>query len=46
MEDPRTGRLATLYARFVFNLSWSPEDFKEFTHDTGGLVESGAIEMF
>jgi hypothetical protein len=46
MEDPQTGRLATLYARFVFNLSWSPEDFKEFTHDTGGLVESGAIEMF
>jgi hypothetical protein len=46
LEDPTTSNLATLYARFIFNLNWSPEDFQEIIPDAGGLVESGAIELF
>jgi hypothetical protein len=46
LQDTTRGSAATLYARFIFNLNWSPEDFKEITPDTGGLVESGALEMF
>jgi hypothetical protein len=46
LEDEASGKVSTLYARFIFNLSWSPEDFKEIAQDAGGLVESGALEMF
>jgi hypothetical protein len=46
LEDEAATSHATLYARFIFNLNWSPEDFKEITPDHGGLVESGAIELF
>jgi hypothetical protein len=46
LEDAGLARCATLYARFIFNLNWSPEDFKEVAPDHGGLVESGAIELF
>lgn len=35
-----------LYQRFIFNLSWSPEDFKEIPVSTEDLVESGELEMF
>jgi len=46
LEGRDSDERATLYARFIFNLNWSPEDFQEITPDAGGLVESGAIEMF
>jgi hypothetical protein len=36
----------TLHARFVFNLSWSPEDFKEIPQKFAGLVESGELQLF
>jgi hypothetical protein len=32
--------------RFVFSLSWSPEDFRETVHDVGPMVESGELELF
>ena len=35
-----------LYARFVFNLSWSPDDFREIPQDIAGLVDSGELELF
>jgi len=35
-----------LYQRFIFNLSWSPEDFKEIKHDVEELVDSGELELF
>jgi hypothetical protein len=35
-----------LYARFVFNLSWSPDDFREIPQDITGLVDSGELELF
>jgi hypothetical protein len=46
LDDERDVRLATLQARFIFNLNWSPEYFKEVTHDADNLVESGALELF
>lgn len=46
LSDPESGRSTAIYARYVFNLSWSPDDFKEIPQEVAGLVESGALEMF
>lgn len=46
LSDETTGLTVKLYQRFVFNLSWSPEDFKEIVHDAGELVDSGELELF
>ncbi|MGO9991086.1 MAG: chemotaxis protein CheX [Steroidobacteraceae bacterium] len=46
LKDSTNGHSSTLYARFVFNLNWSPEDFREITHDVTELVESGELELF
>ena len=46
LEDDLTGRASTLYARFVFNMNWSPDDFKEIVQDVTGLVDSGELELF
>ena len=46
MADENTGRTVKLYQRFIFNLSWSPEDFREIVHDVDGLVDSGELELF
>jgi hypothetical protein len=46
LGDPVTGNSTTLYARFVFNLSWSPEDFREIPQAVAGLVDSGELELF
>ena len=35
-----------VYQRFIFNLSWSPDDFKENQTSIEGLVESGELELF
>jgi hypothetical protein len=35
-----------IYQRFVFNLTWSPEDFKENQASVEELVDSGELEMF
>ncbi len=40
------GRSADLYQRFIFNLSWSPEDFREIDHGVEALVEAGELELF
>jgi len=32
--------------RFIFNLSWSPEDFREGTGDVDALVEAGELDLF
>ena len=44
--DPVDGGAVTIYARFVFNLSWTPEEFREVRQDTAGLVDCGALELF
>lgn len=46
MVDESSGRTVRLYQRFIFNLNWSPEDFKEIVHDVEGLVDSGELELF
>ena len=46
LTDEKSGRAVKLYQRFVFNLSWSPQDFKEIEHDVGDLVDSGELELF
>jgi hypothetical protein len=46
LTDDQTGQSIKLYQRFIFNLNWSPEDFKEIVHDAGTLVESGELELF
>ncbi|MGH8208662.1 MAG: chemotaxis protein CheX [Steroidobacteraceae bacterium] len=46
LTDPITGGSTTLYARFVFNLSWSPDDFRELPQAAAGLVDSGELELF
>ncbi|MEJ5896217.1 chemotaxis protein CheX [Aquabacterium sp. G14] len=35
-----------IYQRFVFNLSWSPEDFHENEQSFDSLVNSGELELF
>lgn len=46
LTDEDSGNAIRLYQRFVFNLSWSPEDFTEISPDSSGLVESGELELF
>jgi len=46
LDDAAGVRLTSLQARFVFNLNWSPEYFREITPDAGTLVESGELELF
>src|SRR5258708_7748242 len=46
LTDEATERTSTLYERFIFNLNWSPEDFKEIAPDTADLVDSGELELF
>lgn len=46
MTDTATGRSVKLYQRFVFNLNWSPEDFKEIAQDSTDLMSSGELELF
>lgn len=36
----------TILQRFVFNLNWSPEDFRESEVSVDNLVESGELELF
>jgi hypothetical protein len=46
LSDENTGRSVKLYQRFIFNLSWSPEDFKEIEHNVEEFVDSGELELF
>ena len=46
LTDEASKRSSTLYARFIFNLNWLPEEFKEIERDTAGLVDSGELELF
>lgn len=46
LTDENSGRDVKIYQRFIFNLSWSPEDFKEITHNVEELVDSGELELF
>lgn len=42
-KEPRS---LAIYQRFIFNLNWSPEDFKENQTSVEELVELGELELF
>lgn len=42
----KEARSLVIYQRFIFNLSWSPEDFKENQTSVEELVELGELELF
>jgi len=46
LSNPKRECATPLYARYVFNLSWSPDDFREIPQDITGLVDSGELELF
>jgi hypothetical protein len=46
LTDDRSGQSVKLYQRFIFNLNWSPEDFREITQESDALVASGELELF
>lgn len=39
-------RFCTLYERFIFNLNWAPDGFRELAPDAAALVDSGELELF
>lgn len=41
-----TGRCITFYQRFIFNLTWTPEEFQEIVHDDTVSLDAGALELF
>ncbi len=45
LRDEASGEAFVMYQRFIFNLSWSPEDFKEVS-EFDELVSSGELEFF
>jgi hypothetical protein len=46
LTDAASGRSFKLYQRFVFNLSWSPEQFREIAQVPGEVTDAGELEMF
>ena len=40
------GKPLILHQRFIFNLNWSPEQFRELTQPGDSLVDSGELEFF
>jgi Chemotaxis phosphatase CheX len=40
------GQFVTIYQWFIFNLRWSPEDFKEIQVAVEQMVDSGELELF
>jgi hypothetical protein len=46
LTDEQSGHTVKLHQRFIFNPSWSPEDFSEVTKDIGAVVEAGELDLF
>ena len=44
--DDQSSPPVEIYQRLVFNLNWSPEEFKEVQVSTEELVDSGELEFF
>jgi len=44
--DDQSSPPVEIYQRLVFNLNWSPEDFREVQVSTEQLVDSGELELF
>jgi len=46
LTDERKGYFITIYQWVVFNLYWSPDDFKEIKASVDDFVDSGELELF
>jgi hypothetical protein len=46
LTDETNSHFIPIYQWFVFNLYWSPEDFKEIYASVDDLVDSGELELF
>ncbi len=46
LTESASDRSFTIVQRFVFNLNWSPEDFREIAPESTGLISSGELELF
>ncbi|WP_179400870.1 chemotaxis protein CheX [Burkholderia guangdongensis] len=46
VTDDASGKSCCIDQRFVFSLSWSPEDFRESVQDVGPMVDAGELEFF
>ncbi|MGZ5026206.1 MAG: chemotaxis protein CheX [Methylobacter sp.] len=46
LENEEKDYFIPIYQWFVFNLNWSPEDFKEIKASVDDFVESGELELF
>ncbi len=46
VTDQVSGHIVTLHQRFIFSLSWSPEDFSEVKLETGDVVAAGELDLF
>jgi hypothetical protein len=46
LTDENKGYFITIYQWVVFNLYWSPEDFKEIKASVDDFVDSGELELF
>lgn len=44
--DDQSSAPVGIYQRLVFNLNWSPEEFKEVQVSTEEPVDSGELEFF
>jgi hypothetical protein len=46
LMDEQSGRSVKLHQRFVFSLSWSPEEFSEIAEQPGAAVGAGELDLF
>jgi Chemotaxis phosphatase CheX len=46
LKNRSNGRSSMMYERFIFNLSWSPENFQDSEREIAGLVEAGELQLF
>jgi hypothetical protein len=46
LTDEKKSYSISIYQWFVFNLYWSPEDFKEINASVDDFVDSGELELF
>lgn len=45
-DQDNSDSIITIYQRFVFNMTWSPELFKESDMEINALVNTGELEFF
>ncbi len=46
LTEPDSAKTMTFHQRFIFNLTWTPEEFREIVHDDATMIDAGALELF